>query len=106
MKKLTRTLLVTLAAFSASAIAEDDGEKTFNVQAYSFTDSDLADDATGSCAEFLQILRDDEKYTLLGTAGVQGPPGVVYTLENNKDEIAIVKCGAAHEPHSKPPGSS
>jgi len=74
------------------ALAEE-GLKTVGAQAADFSDPALAVTKGQPCAALLQYLIEDEKYSLLAVTGVQGPPGVVYTLSNFKGEIAIIKCG-------------
>jgi hypothetical protein len=97
LMKLTAMLGLTLCV--APAMAADDGHddhgaglKPFNAQAGSFSDAAVAAESGESCAQYLKVMMDDETYKLLGITGVQGPPGVVYTLQNHKGEIAIVKC--------------
>ncbi len=92
---MLRTIITLLAvAACAGASAQHDGEdQSIVVQAASFSDSTMAAATGMECAVFLRYLQDVEKYQLKSTTGVQGPPGVVYTLENNKSEVAIVKCG-------------
>ena len=82
---------------AAPVMAEDDhggGLKSFNIQAGDFSDAAVLAASGESCAHFLKVMLDDEGYKLLSTVGVQGPPGVVYTLQNHKGEIAIIKCRA------------
>ena len=74
---------------------EGEGLKTFGVQAANFSDEVMTVAKGDSCATFLKFLQEDEKYTLLSVTGIVGPPGVVYTLRDNKGDIAIVKCGSA-----------
>lgn len=83
---------------------EDHGNKTFHVQAWDYTDSSLLAgsgldmDKGVPCAEVLAILMGqgrNQKYELLEATGVQGPPGVTYTLINYSGQVAIVKCGTA-----------
>ena len=60
-----------------------------------------------SCAEVLTILLEND-FEIMDVSGIQGPPGVVYTLvrgmpQGNKDVptnppspgVAVVKCGKA-----------
>ena len=100
MKTLIKLVaLMGMALCMAPAVASEDGGhgpglKPFNAQAGSFSDGAVAADSGESCAQYLKVLMDDESYKLLGITGVQGPPGVVYTLQNHKGEIAIVKCRA------------
>jgi hypothetical protein len=100
LMKLTVMLGMTLCMAPAMA-SEDGGDgghgpglKPFNAQAGSFSDGAVAAESGESCAQYLKVMMDDESYKLLGITGVQGPPGVVYTLQNHKGEIAIVKCRA------------
>jgi hypothetical protein len=91
--------LMALCAFAPAMAADDHddhgaGLKPFNAQAGSFSDGAVAAESGESCAQYLKVMMDDESYKLLGITGVQGPPGVVYTLQNHKGEIAIVKCRA------------
>ena len=96
-KAMTLTTVLGLALFATPAMAEDEhgaGLKPFNVQAGSFSDAAVKAENGESCANYLEVMLEDENYKLLHVTGVQGPPGVVYTLQNNKGEIAIVKCRA------------
>ena len=98
MKTLVAFLTIILIILPMQLAAEDTdhGEKKIKVQAWDFSDPDL-DAAKGvPCGEFLAFLMGpEEKYKIIDTAGVQGPPGVMYTLDNYKGEIAILKCGTA-----------
>lgn len=95
MKKLIQTSLAILAVLSTAAFAEEE-DKTLKVQAYSFSDSTLPSPVGEPCANKLKYLKGvEEKYKLLGISTMQGPPGVVYTLENNKADVAILKCGTS-----------
>ena len=93
--KLTAMLAMALCVAPAMA-AEDHGPglKPFNAQAGSFSDPAVAAENGESCAQYLKVMLEDESYKLLDVTGVQGPPGVVYTLQNHKGEIAIIKCRA------------
>lgn len=92
--KLPIALGMVLCATTAIG-DEGGGLKTFGVQAADFSDVTMTAAKGESCAAFLKFLQEDEKYVLLNVAGIVGPPGVVYTLRDNKGEIAIVKCGSA-----------
>mgnify|MGYP003571924183 FL=1 len=105
MKTLISLLAVFFLFLPMSVMAQDDhGNKTFHVQAWDFTDSNLL---AGSnldmekgvpCADVLAILMGQgrtQKYELLEATGVQGPPGVTYTLINYSGQVAIVKCGTS-----------
>ena len=96
MKTTILVLSVLFLLFPLTAMAEEDGHgvKTFKVQAMDFSDPLLETETGTPCAEVLAYLRSSEKYKLLATAGIAGPPGVVYTLENDKGDIAIFKCGS------------
>lgn len=97
MKRLIQTIAAMLVLFAAVAGAE--GElKQLKVWASDFTDRGLARsvDAGDSCAAWLKYLMSPaERYVIGSVAGIQGPPGVVYTLSNNRGDIAILKCGTA-----------
>lgn len=105
MNTMTKGLaMLAMALCTAPVIAGEDGHggglKSFNLQAGSFSDSAVLAVKGESCAHFLNVLLEDESYKLLDVTGVQGPPGVVYTLQNHKGEIAIIKCragGCDHE---------
>jgi hypothetical protein len=98
--KVMKTLITILIAlfvflpFQVMAEGEDNG---FKVQAWDFSDTGLDTTKGTPCADLLSYLMDPEaeKYKLLGTVGVAGPPGVVYTLKNNTGHIAILKCGTS-----------
>lgn len=97
MKNLMQTIAAMLILFAASAGAEEE-LKQLKVWASDFTDQGLARTvgAGDSCAAWLKYLRTPaERYVISHVAGIQGPPGVVYTLTNNKGEVAILKCGTA-----------
>jgi len=82
-------------AMCASPVMGEEGLKTFGIQAVSFSDTAMDVVKGEPCAPFLKVLLEDEHYMLVDVTGVQGPPGVVYTLRNNKGDIAIIKCGSA-----------
>lgn len=95
MNRFIKVPVVLGALLCTAPVMGEEGLKTFGVQASDFSDKAVTARKGESCADFLKFLQEDEKYTLIGTAGVVGPPGVVYTLRNNKGEIAIIKCGSA-----------
>lgn len=112
MKTLIYLMVSLYLFFPLSVLSQDDhGDKTFHVQALDLTDSSL-DVAQGDpCADVLATLMGtgrNEKYALLEATGVQGPPGVTYTLINYSGQIAIVKCGTSgcgsHEDGGHEPG--
>ena len=106
MKMLMKLLpALGLAMFISPAMADEHGGGLigFNVQAGSFSDSAVRANGSESCAHYLKVLLGSEKYKLLDVTGVQGPPGVVYTLQNQKGEIAIVKCRIVCVNDIKPP---
>ncbi|MDT8319763.1 MAG: hypothetical protein RQ826_04480 [Xanthomonadales bacterium] len=95
-----KTLIIFLTAFfmllPVMAMADEHEEKTIKVQTWDFSDPFLVAEKGDPCAEFLSYLMGSyEKYKMLGMTGIKGPPGVVYTLENQKGDIAILKCGTA-----------
>lgn len=92
MNRITIIFLLTAVLVSGPALPQDE-EKSIVVQASSFTDSSVLLVPGEECAVALQYLKRDLKYQLIAATGVQGPPGTVYTLEDPKREIAIVKCG-------------
>jgi len=105
MKTLIGILAVLFLFLPMSLMAETDhGNKTFHVQAWDITDPDLLAgfdekmEKGAPCAEVLGILMGqgrNQKYELLEATGVQGPPGVTYTLINYSGQVAIVKCGTS-----------
>jgi hypothetical protein len=97
MKKLIQTTAALLVLGAASASAEE-SMKQFKVWAVDFSDGGLeaAVDAGDSCAAWLKYLQSpQERYVTRSVAGMQGPPGVVYTLTNNRGDVAILKCGTS-----------
>jgi hypothetical protein len=96
MKPLTIALLAGLTLLSTTILAEGEEETRLKIQAWDFTDSSLQTNKGDPCAEFITYLMGPvEKYKMLGITSVQGPPGVVYTLQNYSGDIAILKCGLA-----------
>jgi hypothetical protein len=99
MKILTSMMAMLCLFLPLSVMAQDDhGDKTFHVQALDLTDSSLGVAQGDPCADALATLMGtgrNEKYTLLEATGVQGPPGVAYTLVNYSGHIAILKCGTS-----------
>lgn len=90
---LTGCLMLCLSMGTALASEE---MKTLRLWASDFSDSQLAASASSgdSCAAWLKYLRSpQERYTLQSATGMQGPPGVVYTLISTAGEVAILKCG-------------
>ena len=98
MRKLTIGSGILSAVLATAPVKAEEGHggglKSFNLQAADFSDAAVLAVTGESCAHFLKVMLDDESYKLLSTAGVQGPPGVVYTLQNHRGEIAIIKCRA------------
>lgn len=97
MKTLMTMLVALFVLLPQTILAEGEEESTFKVQAWDFSDRGLNADKGIPCAEFLSYLLDSkgENYSLLAMTGVQGPPGVVYLLKDNKGHIAVLKCGTA-----------
>jgi hypothetical protein len=94
MKTLS-ILLTALLLLPATAPAEEEEDKGMTITAWSFSDLSVPVTSGGVCADFLAYLMGPAKnYKLLSTATIQGPPGVVYTLQNNRGEIGILKCSA------------
>ena len=94
MSKMTSILLAgMLLTVPTMSVAEELNE--FTVQAYSFSNPLVPPPAEENCAAYLKtlLMSNSGKYNLLSTTAVQGPPGIVYTLQDNKGEIAIIKCG-------------
>ena len=97
MKRMMQSIAAMLVLFVAVAGAEE-ALKQLKVWASDFTDPGLAEavGAGDSCAAWLKYLQSPaERYVIGSVAGIQGPPGVVYTLSNSKGDIAILKCGTA-----------
>lgn len=97
MKRLMQVTAAALLALAVTAFAQEPF-KAFKLWAGDFSDSALmAAAASGqSCADWLEYLQSPaERYKLKAVAGMQGPPGVVYTLANNDGEVAILKCGTS-----------
>jgi hypothetical protein len=90
-----KTILTLLAiSFCLAASAQhDESDLSIVVQGASFSDPTITVTAGEDCAVFLQHLLRDLNYELKSVAGVQGPPGVIYTLEDPKREVVVVKCG-------------
>lgn len=96
MSKTTSILLAgMLLTVPTMSLAEEPHANEFTVQAYSFSANSFMPPAEENCAAYLKtlLMSNSGKYNLLSTTAVQGPPGVVYTLQDNKGEIAIIKCG-------------
>ena len=94
MSKMTSILLAgMLLTVPTMSVAEELNE--FTVQAYSFSNPLVSPPGEENCADYLKtlLMSNSGKYNLLSTTAVQGPPGIVYTLQDNKGDIAIVKCG-------------
>jgi len=94
MSKMTSILLAgMLLTVPTMSVAEELNE--FTVQAYSFSNPLVSPPGEENCADYLKtlLMSNSGKYNLLSTTAVQGPPGIVYTLQDNKGEIAIIKCG-------------
>lgn len=89
---LVAGMLLTVPTIS---LAEEPHANEFTVQAYSFSGDEIEPGANENCAAYLKtlLISNSGKYNLLSTISVQGPPGIVYTLQNNKGEIVIIKCG-------------
>lgn len=101
MQRLMQLTAVGLLALATTAFAQEPF-KAFKLWAGDFSDPALsAAVASGqSCANWLEYLQSSaERYRLQAVAGMQGPPGVVYTLVNNVGDVAILKCGTtgSHE---------
>ncbi|HRD66904.1 MAG TPA: hypothetical protein PKY50_12225 [Candidatus Competibacter sp.] len=96
MSKTTSILLAgMLLTVPTMSLTEELHANEFTVQAYSFSANSFMPPAEENCAAYLKnlLMSNSGKYNLLSTMAVQGPPGVVYTLQDNKGEIAIIKCG-------------
>ena len=96
MKALT-TILIALFVFLPYQVMAEGEDNGFKVQAWDFSDPGRDTEKGNPCAVLLSYLMgpETEKYKLLGTVPVGGPPGVVYTLKNNTGHIAILKCGTS-----------
>jgi len=93
MKALITILTVLFLCIPNILVAEEE-ESTFMVLAWDFSDRQLSTMKGDSCAQFLTYLKNStERYKLVSVTGVVGPPGVVYTLENNRQKFVILKCG-------------
>mgnify|MGYP003574165349 FL=1 len=96
MKTLITMLAVRFILLTQTILAEDEAESRFKVQAWDFSDLSQVVAKGVPCAEFLAYLMGPgEKYKLLNTSGVVGPPGIIYTLQNHRGDIGILKCGTA-----------
>ena len=99
MKTLISLMAVLFLFLPMSLMAQDDhGNKTVHVQAWDLTDSGIDVEKGAPCAEVLATLMGqgrNQKYELLEATGVQGPPGVAYTLINYSGQVAVVKCGTS-----------
>jgi len=94
--KILIAICATALVLLPTATWTEEGDPLIMVQAWSFSDSDLTTTKGESCSSFLAyLLGPSEKYKMLDVTGVAGPPGVVYTLQNNNGEIAVMKCGTA-----------
>ena len=100
MSKTTSILLAGMLAgmlltVPTMSVAEEPHANEFTVQAYSFSNPLVSPPGEENCADYLKtlLISNSGKYNLLSTISVQGPPGIVYTLQNNKGEIVIIKCG-------------
>ncbi len=106
---------LNLSAPPARACGDTDpgGAGAMKLQGYSIVeDLEFPEDlalalADCNCAEVLTILLEND-FEIMDVSGIQGPPGVVYTLvrgmsQGNKDVptnpplpgVAVVKCGKA-----------
>lgn len=94
--KIMTTIVLTLLLLAAGVASASEEMKTLRLWASDFTNPELAASANGgdSCAAWLKYLRSpQERYTIQGATGMQGPPGVVYTLNNTVGDVALLKCG-------------
>ncbi len=111
----TCLFILVLAYSGAYACGDTDpgGAGAIKLQGYSFVeDPGLAEAlapgiAACSCAEVLTVLLEYD-FEIANVSGIQGPPGVVYTLVRGKPDfssgtppvppvfgVAVVKCGKA-----------
>jgi len=87
---------VLLLAVTMVALPAEEGNPNLKVQGWDFSDRELVTAKGEPCADLMVYLTGaEERYKLLGITGIPGPPGVVYTLQNNKGDYAIIKCGVA-----------
>ncbi len=93
----TLSILLTALLFLLPAAASAEAEETTGIRIVAWDFSDLSQPIPSGdpCADFLAYLMGPAKnYKLLNTTAIQGPPGIVYTLQNNRGEIGILKCSA------------
>jgi hypothetical protein len=97
----TLSVLLALGTLSASLMstslelqaAEEDRE--FKIQGGSMPNGE-AIPVGEPCAPYVSSLIGGGSYEVFAATGVQGPPGVVYTLkQKNGKSIALLKCGLA-----------
>jgi len=86
-------ICAAMLVLPAAAAGAEEEDPVIKVQAWSFSDLELTAAKGMFCSDLL--MGPVEKYKLLDVTGIPGPPGAVYTLQNNGGEIAIVKCGVA-----------
>jgi len=107
------TIILSSSGVYACEDTDPGGAGALKLQGYSFVeDSDLAEAlapwiAVCNCAEVLTILLEND-FEINNVSGIQGPPGVVYTLVRGRPDrakdtpadpplpgVAVVKCGKA-----------
>jgi hypothetical protein len=88
-------VIVCMLLYATAAGAEGE-EGTIKVQAVS-GDPDIvpyACELGADCAVCLQeSLSSEHKFGILTADSVNGPPGVLYMLQNQRMEIIMIKCG-------------
>lgn len=86
-------LSALMVAGSGALVAEETPE--FKIQAGSMPGGEPVP-VGEPCAPYVSSLIGGGKYEIFAATGVQGPPGVVYTLkQKNGKSIALLKCGLA-----------
>jgi len=101
MKTIFTLLTALLLLLPNTVMAEEEEDHGLKVIAWDFSNLSQPVMKGDPCAELLAWLMGPRKnYRLLNTSAIVGPPGVVYTLQDNRGEIGILKCGTAggHEP--------
>ena len=96
MKTLFAIMTALLFFLPGTVLAEGEEENGIKIAAWDFSDLSQHVVKGQPCAELLAYLMGpSEKYKLLNATAIMGPPGIVYTLQNNRGDIGILKCGTA-----------
>lgn len=98
---LVQSTLFTLSGLSREALAEESTEqepRSFAVAAFSASDPSLTLSDSSNCAAAIKSLSQYEQYRIIASNAIQGPPGVVFTLQGPRGEVVLLKCAHGHEP--------